>query len=81
MNLKAKREPKVEISDAHDLKARDRAILKWLCEHAGQAKHVLDPKGGLEMPLSAIPLRNSKDRDLGRLRDSLDRLIAVKVTG
>jgi hypothetical protein len=64
MSFTAKQESTIEITGARDLEARDRATLKFLHRHADNSGEALDPH----------------TRNLTELRNSLDRLMAVKIT-
>jgi len=63
MSLTVKQESRIEITGARDLEASDRATSKFLNRHADNSGEALDPH----------------TRNLTELRNSLNRLMAVKV--
>jgi hypothetical protein len=69
----------IEMTGTHELEASDRAILNLLYQHAHDSGKLLDPSAEWEIPLSAIRQSYSKHESSDRLRDSLNRLMSVKV--
>src|SRR5271165_1696940 len=69
----------IEMTGTHALEASDRAILNLLYQHAHDSGRLLDPNSEWEIPLSAIRQSFSKHESSDRLRDSLNRLMSVKV--
>ncbi|HTR35033.1 MAG TPA: replication initiation protein [Bryobacteraceae bacterium] len=69
----------IEMTGTHALEASDRAILNLLYQHAHDSGRLLDPNAEWEIPLSAIRQSFSKHESSDRLRDSLNRLMSVKV--
>jgi len=69
----------IEMTGTHALEASDRAILNLLYQHAHDSGRLLDPNAEWEIPLSSIRQSFSKHESSDRLRDSLNRLMSVKV--
>src|SRR5271165_5622755 len=69
----------IEISGAHALEASDRAILNLLYQHAHDSGRLLEANAEWEIPLATIRQAFSKHESSDRLRDSLTRLMSVKV--
>src|SRR5580693_4363 len=69
----------IEMTGTHALEASDRAILNLLYQHAHDSGKLLDPHAEWEVPLSVIRQSYSKHESSDRLRDSLNRLMSVKV--
>ena len=69
----------IEMTGTHALEASDRAILNLLYQHAHDSGRLLDPNAEWEIPLSVIRQSFSKHESSDRLRDSLNRLMSVKV--
>jgi hypothetical protein len=69
----------IEMTGTHALEASDRAILNLLYQHAHDSGRLLEPNGEWEIPLSAVRQSISKHESTDRLRDSLVRLMSVKV--
>jgi hypothetical protein len=69
----------IEMTGTHALEASDRAILNLLYQHAHDSGKLLDPNAEWEVPLSVIRQSYSKHESSDRLRDSLNRLMSVKV--
>lgn len=69
----------IEMTGTHALEASDRAILNLLYQHAHDSGRLLDPNSEWEIPLSVIRQSFSKHESSDRLRDSLNRLMSVKV--
>lgn len=67
------------MTGTHALEASDRAILNLLYQHAHDSGKLLDPHAEWEVPLSVIRQSYSKHESSDRLRDSLNRLMSVKV--
>jgi Initiator Replication protein len=69
----------IEITGAHELEASDRAILNVLYQHAHDSGRLGAPGSMFAVPVGL--LRFSPDhRGIGRLRDSLRRLLRIVVT-
>jgi hypothetical protein len=69
----------IEMTGTHVLEASDRAILNLLYQHAHDSGSLLDPDAEWEIPLGVIRQSFSKHESSDRLRDSLNRLMTVKV--
>src|ERR1017187_1197399 len=69
----------IEMTGTHALEASDRAILNLLYQHAHDSGRLLDPNAEWEIPLGVIRQSFSKHESSDRLRDSLNRLMSVKV--
>ena len=69
----------IEMTGTHALEASDRAILNLLYQHAHDSGRLLDPSAEWELPVAAIRQSFSKHDSSDRLRDSLNRLMSVKV--
>jgi hypothetical protein len=69
----------IEMTGTHALEASDRAILNLLYQHAHDSGRLLDPTAEWEIPLSTVRAAISKHESSDRLRNSLDRLMSVKV--
>jgi len=69
----------IEMTGTHALEASDRAILNLLYQHAHDSGRLLDPSAEWEIPVAAIRQSFSKHDSSDRLRDSLNRLMSVKV--
>lgn len=69
----------IEMTGTHALEASDRAILNLLYQHAHDSGKLLDPHAEWEIPLGVIRQSFSKHESSDRLRDSLNRLMSVKV--
>ena len=69
----------IEMTGTHALEASDRAILNLLYQNAHDSGRLLDPNAEWEIPLSSIRQSFSKHESSDRLRDSLNRLMSVKV--
>ena len=67
----------IEITGASELEAADRAILNLLFEHAHTSGKLTEPGTIWELPITS--LRTSKHYGTERIRDSLDRLLAIRV--
>lgn len=67
------------MTGTHALEASDRAILNLLYQHAHDSGRLLDPNAEWEIPLNVIRQSFSKHESSDRLRDSLNRLMSVKV--
>jgi len=67
----------IEITGAHALEASDRAILNLLYQHAHDSGRLTEVGASWVIPMSA--LRPSPHESNDRLRQSLERLLAVKV--
>ena len=67
------------MTGTHALEASDRAILNLLYQHAHDSGRLLDPNAEWEIPLGVIRQSFSKHESSDRLRDSLNRLMSVKV--
>lgn len=67
------------MTGTHALEASDRAILNLLYQNAHDSGRLLDPNAEWEIPLSSIRQSFSKHESSDRLRDSLNRLMSVKV--
>lgn len=69
----------IEMTGTHVLEASDRAILNLLYQHAHDSGKLLSPDAEWEIPLGTIRQAFSKHESSDRLRDSLTRLMSVKV--
>jgi hypothetical protein len=69
----------IEMTGTHALEASDRAILNLLYQHAHDSGRLLEANAEWEIPLSAVRQSISKHESTDRLRDSLVRLMSVKV--
>ena len=69
----------IEMTGTHDLEASDRAILNLLYQNAHDSGRLLDPNSEWEIPLSTVRQAFSRHESSDRLRDSLTRLMSVKV--
>ncbi len=69
----------IEMTGTHALEASDRAILNLLYQHAHDSGKLLEPNAEWEIPLAIIRQAFSKHESSDRLRDSLTRLMSVKV--
>src|ERR1022692_4510026 len=69
----------IEMTGTHALEASDRAILNLLYQHAHDSGRLLEPNAEWEIPLLAVRQSISKHESTDRLRDSLVRLMSVKV--
>jgi hypothetical protein len=69
----------IEMTGTHALEASDRAILNLLYQHAHDSGRLLDPSAEWEIPLNTVRAAISKHESSDRLRNSLDRLMSVKV--
>lgn len=67
----------IAITGDHELEAGDRAALNVLYEHAHNSGRLADPNAEFEIPLAR--LRASMHESNDRVRDSLDRLLTVRV--
>ena len=69
----------IEMTGTHALEASDRAILNLLYQHAHDSGKLLEPNAEWEIPLATVRQAFSKHESSDRLRDSLVRLMSVKV--
>ncbi len=69
----------IEMTGTHALEASDRAILNLLYQHAHDSGKLLEPNAEWEIPLATVRQAISKHESSDRLRDSLVRLMSVKV--
>lgn len=69
----------IEMTGTHALEASDRAILNLLYQHAHDSGRLLDPSAEWEIPVATIRQALSKHDSSDRLRESLTRLMSVKV--
>ena len=69
----------IEMTGTHALEASDRAILNLLYQHAHDSGSLLEPNAEWEIPLATVRQSLSKHESSDRLRDSLTRLMSVKV--
>jgi hypothetical protein len=67
------------MTGTHALEASDRAILNLLYQHAHDSGNLLEPSAEWEIPLATVRQAFSKHESSDRLRDSLTRLMSVKV--
>jgi hypothetical protein len=69
----------IEMTGTHALEASDRAILNLLYQHAHESGKLLEQNAEWEIPLATVRQAFSKHESSDRLRDSLTRLMSVKV--
>lgn len=69
----------IEMTGTHALEASDRAILNLLYQHAHDSGKLLEQNAEWEIPLSTVRQAFSRHESSDRLRDSLTRLMSVKV--
>jgi hypothetical protein len=69
----------IEMTGTHVLEASDRAILNLLYQHAHESGTLLETNAEWEIPLATVRQAFSKHESSDRLRDSLTRLMSVKV--
>src|SRR5450755_1693939 len=69
----------IEMTGTHALEASDRAILNLLYQNAHDSGKLLEQNAEWEIPLSTVRQAFSKHESSDRLRDSLTRLMSVKV--
>ncbi len=69
----------IEMTGTHVLEASDRAILNLLYQNAHDSGKLLDENAEWEIPLATVRQAFSKHESSDRLRDSLTRLMSVKV--
>jgi len=69
----------IEMTGTHVLEASDRAILNLLYQHAHDSGKLLQQNAEWEIPLATVRQAFSKHESSDRLRDSLTRLMSVKV--
>ena len=69
----------IEMTGTHDLEASDRAILNLLYQNAHDSGKLLDRNSEWEIPLATVRQAFSRHESSDRLRDSLTRLMSVKV--
>src|ERR1017187_5485729 len=69
----------IEMTGTHALEASDRAILNLLYQYAHDSGRLLDPSAEWEIPVATIRQSFSKHDSSDRLRESLNRLMSVKV--
>ena len=69
----------IEMTGTHVLEASDRAILNLLYQHAHDSGKLLEENAEWEIPLATVRQAFSKHESSDRLRDSLTRLMSVKV--
>ena len=69
----------IEMTGTHALEASDRAILNLLYQHAHDSGRLIEPNAEWEIPLATVRQALSKHESSDRLRDSLTRLMSVKV--
>src|SRR5689334_16260318 len=69
----------IEMTGTHALEASDRAILNLLYQRAHDSGCLLEPSAEWEIPLATVRQAFSKHESTDRLRDSLNRLMSVKV--
>jgi hypothetical protein len=69
----------IEMTGTHVLEASDRAILNLLYQHAHDSGKLLEENAEWEIPLATVRQAFSKHESSDRLRDSLNRLMSVKV--
>jgi hypothetical protein len=69
----------IEMTGTHVLEASDRAILNLLYQHAHDSGKLLEENAEWEIPLATVRQAFSKHESSDRLRDSLSRLMTVKV--
>ena len=69
----------IEMTGTHVLEASDRAILNLLYQNAHDSGRLLEENAEWEIPLATLRQAFSKHASSDRLRDSLNRLMTVKV--
>ncbi len=69
----------IEMTGTHALEASDRAILNLLYQHAHDSGRLLEANAEWEIPLATVRQSFSKHESSDRLRDSLTRLMSVKI--
>src|ERR1700689_4468452 len=69
----------IEMTGTHVLEASDRAILNLLYQNAHDSGKLIEENAEWEIPLATIRQAFSKHESSDRLRDSLTRLMSVKV--
>lgn len=69
----------IEMTGTHMLEASDRAILNLLYQNAHDSGKLLEENAEWEIPLATVRQAFSKHESSDRLRDSLTRLMSVKV--
>jgi hypothetical protein len=69
----------IEMTGTHVLEASDRAILNLLYQNAHDSGKLLEENAEWEIPLATVRQAFSKHESSDRLRDSLTRLMSVKV--
>jgi len=69
----------IEMTGTHALEASDRAILNLLYQHAHDSGKLLEQNAEWEIPLATVRQAFSRHESSDRLRDSLTRLMSVKV--
>src|ERR1035438_6317426 len=69
----------IEMTGTHVLEASDRAILNLLYQHAHDSGKLLEENAEWEIPLATVRQAFSKHESSDRLRDTLNRLMTVKV--
>lgn len=67
------------MTGTHVLEASDRAILNLLYQHAHDSGTLLEPNAEWEIPLATVRQSLSRHESSDRVRDSLMRLMSVKV--
>lgn len=69
----------IEMTGTHVLEASDRAVLNLLYQHAHDSGKLLEENAEWEIPLATVRQAFSKHESSDRLRDTLNRLMTVKV--
>jgi hypothetical protein len=69
----------IEMTGTHALEASDRAILNLLYQNAHDSGKLLEENAEWEIPLATLRQAFSKHESSDRVRDSLNRLMTVKV--
>jgi hypothetical protein len=69
----------IEMTGTHVLEASDRAILNLLYQNAHDSGKLIEENAEWEIPLATLRQAFSKHESSDRLRDSLNRLMTVKV--
>src|SRR5579872_121222 len=69
----------IEMTGTHVLEASDRAVLNLLYQHAHDSGKLLEENAEWEIPLATVRQAYSKHESSDRLRDTLNRLMTVKV--
>lgn len=69
----------IEMTGTHVLEASDRAVLNLLYQHAHESGKLVEQNAEWEIPLATVRQAFSKHESSDRLRDSLTRLMSVKV--